>query len=133
MSTVLFRYAELILRKASQMYEIFEKLCDLKGITPYKFCKDTGVNTSTISTWKKNNSKCKPYLAEKVCTYFGVSHDYLMTGKESEKEQYSTEMAMLVRKIRNDKEMSQALIKYFGLSDEKKKHVVDMINMLSEV
>lgn len=66
------------------MYEIFEKLCDLKGITPYKFCKDTGVNSSTISTWKKNNSQCRPELAEKVCTYFGVSHDYLMTGKEKE-------------------------------------------------
>lgn len=115
------------------MYEIFEKLCNLKGITPYKFCKETGVNSSTISTWKKNNSQCRPELAEKVCSYFGVSHDYLMTGKENEKEQYSSEMAMLLRKIRNDKEMSQALIKYFGLSEEKKKHVVDMINILSEV
>ena len=66
-----------------------------------------------------------------ISNYLNVTTDYLMTGKENEKEQYSAEMAMLLRKIRNDKEMSQALIKYFGLSDEKKKHVVDMINMLS--
>lgn len=64
------------------MYEIFEKLCETRGITPYKFCKETGVNSSTISTWKKNNSLARPELANKVCKYFDVSMDYLMTGKE---------------------------------------------------
>ena len=67
------------------MYEIFELLCEKRGITPYKFCKDSGVSTSTISTWKSKNSQCRPELAEKVCEYFGISHDYLMTGKELEK------------------------------------------------
>lgn len=67
------------------MYEVFELLCAKRGITPYKFCKDTGVSTSTISTWKTKNSQCRPELAEKVCEYFGISHDYLMTGEEKEK------------------------------------------------
>ena len=52
------------------MYEIFEKLLKGRGITAYRFCKDTGVSTSTISTWKKKNSKI----------------DYLMTGKEDEQK-----------------------------------------------
>ena len=64
------------------MYEIFEELLKRRGITAYKFCKDTEVNASTISTWKKKNSKARPELAEIVCEYFGVSLDYLMTGKE---------------------------------------------------
>ena len=38
------------------MYEIFEKLCQERGITPYRFCKDTGINSSTISTWKDLSS-----------------------------------------------------------------------------
>lgn len=63
------------------MYEIFEELLKRRGITAYKFCKDTGVNSSTISTWKKNNSKARPELAEIVCTYFDVSLDYLMNGE----------------------------------------------------
>lgn len=67
------------------MYEIFEILCKIRGITPYRFCEDTGVGTSTISTWKKNNSECRPKLAKIVCEYFGISHDYLMTGEEKEK------------------------------------------------
>ncbi len=72
------------------MYEIFELLCTQKGITPYKFCKDTGVSTSTISTWKKKNSQCRPDLAKIVCEYFKTSHDYLMTGKENEKAEIPT-------------------------------------------
>ena len=60
------------------MYEIFEKLLAKSGITAYKFCKETGVNASTISTWKKNNSLARPDLAKKVCDYFDVSLDYLM-------------------------------------------------------
>ncbi|MDD5935000.1 MAG: helix-turn-helix transcriptional regulator [Clostridiales bacterium] len=68
------------------MYEIFEKLCEMRGITPYKFCKEMEVNSSTISTWKKNNSMARPDLAKKVCDFFGVSLDYLMTGKEPEEK-----------------------------------------------
>lgn len=65
------------------MYEIFEKLCIKFGITPYKFCKDNNVRTSTVSTWKKKNSLVGPELATKICDYFGVSMDYLMTGVDS--------------------------------------------------
>lgn len=60
------------------MYEIFEKLCELNGVTPYRFGKDMEVNSSTISTWKKKNSLAGPELAEKVCDYFGVTIDFLM-------------------------------------------------------
>lgn len=69
------------------MYEIFEKLCKQYGVTPYKFCKEMDVNSSTISTWKKNNSLARPDLARKVCEYFDVSMDYLMTGKDSEEKE----------------------------------------------
>lgn len=64
------------------MYEIFEKLCHEKGITPYRFCKDTGINSSTISTWKSKGSECSPKTAKAICEYFGISMDYLMSGKE---------------------------------------------------
>lgn len=62
------------------MYEIFEKLCKMRNITPYRFCKEMEVNSSTISTWKKKKSLASPELAKKVCEYFGITYDYLMTG-----------------------------------------------------
>lgn len=111
--------------------EIIKKLCKNQGISVNKLETDLGFGTGYVSKLGKSTPNVKKIKS--IADYFNVSVDYLMTGKENEKEQYSSEMAMLLRKIRNDKEMSQALIKYFGLSEEKKKHVVDMINMLSEV
>ena len=66
------------------MYEIFKKLCDENGITPYRFCKETGVNSSTISTWKNKNSTCSGKLASIIAAYFHVSVDYVYTGKEDQ-------------------------------------------------
>lgn len=60
------------------MYKIFEKLLEMRGVTAYRFCKEMKVNSSTISTWKKNNSLVGPELAKKICDYFEVSLDYLM-------------------------------------------------------
>ncbi len=71
------------------MYEIFKKLCDEKGITPYRFCKETGVNTSTISSWKSKGSECSPKTAKAICDYFNVSMDYLMTGIEKNDNPYA--------------------------------------------
>ena len=62
------------------MYEIFEQLLQSNGISAYKFCKETGVSQSTISTWKKKNSKCGMDLASIVANYFNVTIDYLMNG-----------------------------------------------------
>ena len=54
-----------------------------------------------------------------------------MTG-ENVIEEFSDESASLVLQIRKDLELSEALRKYFKLSDVKKKHVVELINLLSE-
>lgn len=70
------------------MYEVFEKLLQSHSISAYKFCKDTGVSQSTISTWKKKGSKCGMDLAEIVANYFDVTIDYLMNG-ESVENKYS--------------------------------------------
>ncbi len=76
------------------MYEIFEKLCAMRGITPYRFCKENDVNTSTISTWKKNGSLARPELAKKVCDYFGITLDYLMGNR------FIDEMGYIIREER---------------------------------
>ena len=66
------------------MYEIFEQLLQSYGISAYKFCKETGISQSTISTWKSKKNLISGELAKKIAEYFHVSVDYLMTGKEKE-------------------------------------------------
>ena len=41
------------------MYEIFEKLCKEKGVTPYRVSEATGVKTSALSSWKAGRSTPK--------------------------------------------------------------------------
>lgn len=35
------------------MYEIFEKLCKERGYTASRVSKETGIATSTLTSWKK--------------------------------------------------------------------------------
>ena len=69
------------------MYEIFEQLLQQYGVSAYKVAKATGVTQSTLSDWKRGRSTPKSENMKKIADYFGVSIDYLMTGKEGiEKE-----------------------------------------------
>lgn len=116
------------------MYSVFEELCNSRGVTPYKVSKETKIASSTFSDWKNGKSKPKSEKLQKIADFFGVSVDYLINGKEPAVENmYDEEFAHLVGKIRNDSELSKALLKYFELSEVKKKHVVETINLLSEV
>lgn len=64
------------------MYEIFEQLLQKYGVSAYKVAKETGVTQSTLSDWKRGRSTPKSENMKKIADYFGVSIDYLMTGKE---------------------------------------------------
>lgn len=69
------------------MYEIFEQLLQKYGVSAYKVAQATGVTQSTLSDWKRGRSTPKSENMKKLADYFGVSIDYLMTGKEgNEKE-----------------------------------------------
>ena len=95
------------------MYEIFEKLCAKKGITPYRFCKDMGVNSSTISSWKTKGSLVGPELAKKICDYFDVTLDYLMGNS------FTEEMGHIIQEERIDKGITQEELAYeAGISVE---------------
>ena len=67
------------------MYEIFEQLLQKNGVTAYKVSKETGVTQSTLSDWKRGRSTPKSDNMKKIADYFGVSVDYLMTGKDEPK------------------------------------------------
>lgn len=68
------------------MYEIYCKLRDEKGIKDSDVVKSTGITKSTFSDWKSGRSKPKNDKLQKIAEYFGVTVDYLMTGKEEVKE-----------------------------------------------
>lgn len=63
------------------MYEIFAKLLDEKGVRAADVCRATGLPSSLFSEWKRGKSKPKIDKLQKIADYFGVTVEYLMTGK----------------------------------------------------
>lgn len=68
------------------MYETFVKLLQKYNVTAYKVSKETGISQTTFSNWKSGRSTPKADALQKIADYFGVSVDYLMTGKEEPEE-----------------------------------------------
>ena len=112
-------------------YENFDLLCKKNNVKPSDVSKSTQISTATLSSWKKGTytpSKINYRKLQIILKYQWIN---LMTG-ENVIEEFSDESASLVFQIRKDLELSEALRKYFKLSDVKKKHVVELINLLSE-
>ena len=65
-----------------------------------------------------------------ISNYLGVSVEFLMSGSENK---YSDEDAILDARISEDTELKEAIKKYYTLDDRKKKHVIELINLLSEI
>lgn len=65
-----------------------------------------------------------------ISQYLEVSMEYLMTGSDSK---YSDSDALLDVRISEDYELKEAIKKYYSLDDRKKKHVIELINLLSDV
>lgn len=113
------------------MYSIYETLLNERGLKNADIARATGISNMTLSDWKRGVSTPKQDKLMKIADCLGVSVDYLMTGEE--KEPSLSDQPDLWEKIRHDKELLNALEKYIKLSDRKKKHVIETINVLSEV
>ena len=90
------------------MYEIFEKQCNEKSVTPYRVCKETGLTTSTISNWKAGRYKPKQDKLQKIADFFNVTIEYLMGTEEKETSPiYYTneETAKLAQEMFEDEDM----------------------------
>lgn len=110
-------------------YENFERLCKVNSVKPADVCRGTGISSATLTSWKKGVYTPKQDKLLLVADFFNVSLDEIVG---NDFDTYSDEMAEMVSLIRNDAELSKALSKYFSLSSNKKKHVIDTINILSD-
>lgn len=68
------------------MYEVFEQLLQKHGISSYKVAKEAGVTQTALSNWKSGRNTPSATTLQKIADYFGVTIDYLITGKEKNDE-----------------------------------------------
>ena len=107
--------------------ERIKSICKERKIAISTLEKECGFGNAYISQLRKGT--VPDDRLRKIAKFLNLSTDYLMTGTENK---YNESSASIVAKIRNDVELTKALEKYFRLSDEKKKHVIDTINMIGE-
>lgn len=70
----------------SSMYQIIQSLCESKGISGYRLCKDVGISPSHLTEMKMGrHANLSTKNAQKVADYFGVTTAYLL-GEEGEEE-----------------------------------------------
>lgn len=80
------------------IYERIESLRKSKGLSQGKLEKQLGFSNGSISKWK--NSTPKVERLQKLADFFGVSVEYLMTGKEDEqKEKDNTDLKQKYREL----------------------------------
>lgn len=117
------------------MYEVFERLLQSLGISTYKFCKETGISQSTISTWKSKRNLISGELAKKIADYFGISVDYLMTGNEKEGENkyyLNDETAEMAQKLFENRDLRVLFDAAKDASPEDLKTTYDMLMALKK-
>ena len=68
------------------LYEKFVTLLDKSNKTTYQVSKDTGISQTAFSNWKSGRSEPGLESLRKLSLYFGVSIEYFLEEKESEKE-----------------------------------------------
>ncbi|MEG0830664.1 MAG: helix-turn-helix transcriptional regulator [Anaerovoracaceae bacterium] len=65
-------------------YDIVIDLCKTRGIAPTALEKELGFSNGSIGKMKKNNTSAK--RLQIIADYFGVSLEYMLTGKEITQE-----------------------------------------------
>lgn len=110
-----------------ELRETVKELCRKKGISLNQLEIEIGVAKGYLS--KLGKSKPSSKNLQKISDYFGVSLDYLMTGKEPGLVKYSDDMADLLIEIstNNDADRIKRLLAYYVALNDKDKSSVDSI------
>lgn len=118
------------------MYEIFVKLLEKHGVTAYKVSKATGIAGSTFTDWKNGRSTPKQDKLQKIADYFGVTVDYLMTGKEKDNSTgyyLNEETARLAQEMFEDEDMRSLFDMKRNMPPERfKAHMEFMKNLYNQ-
>lgn len=109
------------------MKERIKQLCKEKSVSMNLAEKEMGLARGYISKIGKTNPNTK--TLQKIASYFNVSEQYLITGKEAE---FTVEMAETDVALSNmSKKQKEYALKLADLPNDKQEHIMQLIDMLS--
>lgn len=113
------------------LYKRLAALCDERGISGYRMCKDVGIQPSIMTDLKMGRrSSVKAETADRIANYFGVSVGYLL-GKEKEPATDSDGF-----RLEDDIDLTDVDIAFLGgfkeLTEENQATIRDMVRIMRE-
>lgn len=114
------------------MYEVFEKLLKEKGIKVSDFCKATGLSAGTMSDWKSGRYALKAEKLKIVADFFGVSVEYIMTGKQPENYYLNSETATIAQEVFDNPELRMLFDAARDVKPENIKLAAEMLKRMKE-
>lgn len=92
----------------SEFYNILKHLRESRGLLQKEVAKALGISPAAYSLYEKGQREPRFDFLQKIADYFGVSIDYLMTGKETDetaKYYLNEETAQVAQEIFENKEL----------------------------
>ena len=86
-------------------YEVFEKLCKQRGVRTIDVSRKTEVSTATFTNWKQGKYTPKVETLQRIADYFGVTVDFLKTGKTEDGFYLNEETAKAAQELFENSDM----------------------------
>lgn len=87
------------------MYSVYAVLRDNMGVKDMDVSRALGFHPSVISDWKRGKATPKYDKLKMIADYFGVSVEYLTTGKQPEGYYLNEETAEMAQQIYDNKDL----------------------------
>lgn len=109
-------------------YDIFRRLCDIKGVSCKRAAIEIGLSNSIAAKWKRTGATPNGETLAKIADYFGVSVGYLL-GEEDIKKQPSVSEGLSLQGVSAEdiktikaylelpEDQRRALAKILGISE----------------
>lgn len=119
----------------SDLYKTIMELCDIKGITGYRLCKDAGMQPSVLTDLKMGRQLgLSAKNADKIASYFGVSVGYLLGTEQKESAPAEAgaddEMAQILQEFRENPELKTLFSLSKNATPEELKQYISVIKAL---
>lgn len=87
------------------MWGTFEELMNSRNLRMSDVARETGIPYSTFTDWKVGRSVPKADKMQKIADFFGVTVDYLMTGKAKDGYYLNPETAKAAQEMFENEEL----------------------------
>lgn len=119
-------------KSEKNMYAIYEKVRNEKGLSDTDVSNGTGISRGTFSHWKNGRNTPSYETLKKIADYIGVSPEYLQTGKEPAFEYYlDPEVAQLAQELFDDRERRMLMDASRNLSKDDLLLAISIVNRMA--